>query len=97
MLNCKCGGGDTDLPLGFGRADDGDLALSLGVLGLVLVDGGDLDTGAGKANDVADVGAFGADDGTDGVVGDVEVRGFLCVPGALRRTRLVHARVRRLP
>lgn len=60
------------LPLGLGASHNGDLALLRLLVGLLLLEGGDLDGGSAVADDVADVQALGADDGANRVVGDVQ-------------------------
>lgn len=84
------------LPLSLCRSHDGDPALVLRLLRLALIERRDLHRGAREADDVADVGTLGADDGADGVVGDVQVGGLLGVAAALGSPCWIHTRIRRL-
>jgi len=69
------------LPLRFRGADDGNLPLSLLLSWLILLKGSDLHARAGESDYVTDVGTFGADDGADTVVGNVEESRLLGITG----------------
>lgn len=59
------------LPLRFRGADDSNLPFGLLLGRLVLFERRDLDAGSGEPDNVTNVGALGADDGADAIVGNV--------------------------
>lgn len=69
------------LPLRFRGAHNGDLPLSLLLSRLILLKGSNLHARAGEPDYVTDVGALGADDGADAVVGNVEESRLLGIAG----------------
>lgn len=71
----------TYLPLRFRGADDGDLPLSLLLSRLILFKRSDFYARAGEPDYVTDMGAFGADDGADTVVRNVEESRLLGITG----------------
>lgn len=72
----------THLPLRFRRAHNGDFSLGLLLGWFILLERSDLYARAGEPDNVANVRAFGADDGADAVVGNVEKGRLLGVAGS---------------
>lgn len=82
------------LPLRFGAADNGDLALLLRVVGcfglLLLVKRRDLHGCLAESDDVADVRTLRADYSAHSIVRDVQVSGLLCNKASFVTTVLFH-------